>query len=375
MIRTTCADTRLWHVLPRGMRYNRADATSIDLFVSEMAENSRHSTTIFADYAGVPLPARELWHLPSHGFADTFRRATYVARQALRKKPDIVVVQQHLPAAGAIASLIAAPVVLQKHNFIRPPRAGAGSAAGRWHRHSQFNRLAGLTLVSESVASAFARDWPRVTLPRCIVPNGYDVGDWRPKEVREQTILVVGRATAEKGLLEAAQALAVVLPRHSGWTASLVVSESARDPSYMAALRHALAGIAPDRVKLLENQPFSTIRSLNESAAIALVPSIWQEPFGRTCLEAHAGAAAVISSGTGGLREISGDSALYLAGVSPEPIADALEVLMHNEELRHQIAARGQDRVARLFDIRRISGLLDDFCESLLERRPRLQND
>jgi len=56
----------------------------------------------------------------------------------------------------------------------------------------------------------------------------------------------------------------------------------------------------------------------------SVVASKWAEPFGRVTLEAHAGGAALISSGTGGLSEISGDAALYLEAVTGPVIASAL---------------------------------------------------
>ncbi len=70
------------------------------------------------------------------------------------------------------------------------------------------------------------------------------------------------------------------------------------------------------------------MKALNERAAIAMIPSKWREPFGRTCLEAHAGGAAVISSGSGGLREISGDAALYATDAEVDGLIDALRRLI-----------------------------------------------
>ena len=87
----------------------------------------------------------------------------------------------------------------------------------------QLNALAGLTFVSAAVVAQFERDWPEVTTPRRVVNNGVDLGSWRAKAERDPFVLVVGRATAEKGPIEAAQALAVTLPNHPGWSARFVV--------------------------------------------------------------------------------------------------------------------------------------------------------
>ena len=212
----------------------------------------------------------------------------------------------------------------------------------------------------------FERDWPDVTTLRRVIPNGIDLNAWRPQRERDRTVLMVGRATPEKGMLEAALALRQVLPRHPGWTATFVVSEADRFPNYFADLCAALAPLA-DRARLLLDRPFAEVKALNEAAAIALVPSMWREPFGRTCLEAHAGGAAVVSSGSGGLLEISGDAALKLRRVDPGTIAEALEALIGSEPLRLRLSLEGSTRVRRLFDVRRVAADLDDFCVAVIE--------
>jgi glycosyltransferase involved in cell wall biosynthesis len=113
--------------------------------------------------------------------------------------------------------------------------------------------------------------------------------------------------------------------------------------------------------------PFAEVKALNERAAISIIPSKWREPFGRTCLEAHAGGAAVISSGSGGLKEISGNAALYALADDPENLFDALTILMNDEEKRYHLACEGNVRARRLFDLRRVASDLDDFCAQAMQ--------
>ena len=70
-------------------------------------------------------------------------------------------VQQHLPSAAALRARVGAPIILQKHNFLRVSRsAGWLADASHWRRSSQMNALAGLTFVSQAVLAEFERDWP-----------------------------------------------------------------------------------------------------------------------------------------------------------------------------------------------------------------------
>ncbi len=350
------------------MRYSQASATSIDLFVCEVAAHSRFRVEIVAESGEPALPATAIHHLPAYGIANTMRRARFIAELARGLEPSAIVVQQHLPSASAVRALVRAPVILQKHNFLRPPRSSKWtSELSRWRHTSQLNSLAGVTLVSAAVLAQFERDWPEVTTPRRVIPNGVDLAAWSPRVEREKIVLVVGRATPEKGLVEAARALLEILPRHPDWSATFVVSEPGRFSDYFEKLRAALAPLG-DQAKLLVNRPFAEVKALNEVAAIALVPSMWREPFGRTCLEAHAGGAAVISSGSGGLREISGDKALFVASVEVSPIAEAVETLIGDADLRRRLAAEGSARVGNLYDVRRIATDLDDFCASVMEK-------
>lgn len=350
------------------MHYSHAAATSIDLFVCEVTAHSRFRVEIVAELGDPALPASAIHNLPDFGVANTLRRARFVAALARALEPAVLVVQQHLPSAAAVRALARMPTVLQKHNFLRPPRAENWTRElSQWRHTRQLNSLAGITFVSAAVLDQFERDWPDVTTPRCVIPNGVDLVAWSPRDERRKTVLAVGRATPEKGLVEAARALSEVLPRHPGWSATFVVSESDRFPDYFQALRAALAPLG-DRASLLVDRPFPEVKALNEAAAIALAPSIWREPFGRTCLEAHAGGAAVVSSGSGGLREISGDAALFLPSVETSAIAEAVETLIEDDALRGRLAAEGSARVARLFDVRRIAADLDDFLAGAMEK-------
>jgi glycosyltransferase involved in cell wall biosynthesis len=98
---------------------------------------------------------------------------------------------------------------------------------------------------------------------------------------------------------------------------------------------------------------------------VAVVPSNSLAPFGRTALAAHAGGAALISSGTGGLSEISGETALMLPEVSPEAIETALRRLLTDDAQRTRLARAGATRARELFDIRTQAAAMDQFLERI----------
>ena len=211
-----------------------------------------------------------------------------------------------------------------------------------------------------------AETWPEIAIPSAVIGNGLDFDAWRPAHQRSKQILYVGRCAPEKGVLEAAQAAAMVLPQFPDWQVRFILSNIEVHPDYFRSVRMALSSLGP-QAGVEVQRPFIEIKAAFERAAIALVPSKWIEPFGRTALEAHAGGAAVISSGTGGLAEISGDAALILPAVAPEAIAEAIDALIRNDALREQFARRGSERARGLFDVRIQAARLDAFCRAIVQ--------
>ena len=362
----------VFQVMPREMYFGVSRATSIDLCVRDLVAASRFhaATTIFAERVDDHFPDFMVEPLPSARHAATFFRARHVARIARALRPGLIVVQQHLPTAAAIARRLPdAKVVLHVHNFQKNygRRRHPFASLRRSARKFRYGQLAGIIHVSRSCAEAFARDWPDIGIPAIIVNNGLDMSLWRPVRERVPEILYAGRCAPEKGVLELAQAVAAQLPSCRGWRARFILSNLAVHPDYVAAVRAALSPLGEQAI-IEEQRPFAEVKTAYERAAIAVVPSKWDEPFGRTALEAHAGGAALISSGTGGLAEVSGKAALILPEVSPEAIGVAVGTLIADEALRAKLAEAGAKRVRQFFDINTQAARLDDFYEAIVHR-------
>jgi glycosyltransferase involved in cell wall biosynthesis len=108
------------------------------------------------------------------------------------------------------------------------------------------------------------------------------------------------------------------------------------------------------------------------AAAIALVPSVFQEPFGRTAIEAFAGGAALITSMRGGLKEIAEGYAEPCAPPTAETIAAAITRLVEDPAQLKALGESGRKRGQTHFDIRAVTRKLDDLYETVLRERGRL---
>jgi glycosyltransferase involved in cell wall biosynthesis len=343
------------------MAFSPASATSIDLCVRDLALFSRHRATIevlgepvadsFADirYHAVPRPAG-MWQA---------RYAKRLANALCQRQPDIIVVEQH-PASAAVISrhLPGIPVMLHRHGMTQDYRR----PWQRWRYSRQYGRAAQIVCVSEALSAYVRATFPALASRVAVVPNGIDTRLWQPA-AKEKLVAFAGRAVSEKGVLEISRALAGLLVRRGDWRASLLLAAGAQDAALLARMKAALAPVM-ERIDWRENAPLDEVRQVFGRASVVLVPSIVREGFGRTALEAHAAGAALISSGAGALREVSGNAALYLPDVSEHSIAQAVESLIAAPEELARLQALSTARAAS-YDIRACAAMFDAVCESV----------
>lgn len=346
-------------VLPRNMHFGPQAATAVDLCVRDFVRFSAHrnTTAIFAAPVARPFPDLDVRPVPEGATSRTLAGIRDFA-------PDAVLVQQHRPTAAILAHRLRVPVLLHRHNLQKAPRG----ILRRWHLMRDYRALAGVVTASQSIADDLAIALPGYRGPVTTVHNGLDVQGWTPARERSRTVLFVGRLAPEKGVLEAALATVAALeqPAAAGWRAVFLLGEPDVHPSYAAEVRQVLAGLG-GRAEVKERARHEVVQAAFESAAIALVPSLWPEPFGRTALEALAGGAALITSGTGGLSEVVGPpdagAAIIVPNASEQTLAAQITGLIQDIPLAYRIGAVGRSRAEALFDIRPLAARLDMIVE------------
>ncbi len=361
-------------VLPRRSATDRDIPNSVDLCVHDLVAASRHraTTCIVGEHVHGLFGAFDVAHLSPLEASHTVLLAREAAKIARTRRADLVVVHQHFQIAARLAGMLPGRVVFHAHGFYKRYPNGPIASIRRRLRLREINRVAGLVHVSEACRAHFACAWPKVSLPQAVVHNGLDFGPWDPTLPKRDEILCVGRCVAEKGILEAAMAVARVLPERPEWRARFTLSEPDRDPSYAQKVREALADPANrGRIDIELNVPWQGIKERCERAAIALVPSRWREPFGRTALEAHAGGAALVSSGSGGLSEVSGPFALFADPADVDGFATAIRRLIGDENLRGELSQGGARYVRERFSIESVAAANDAILEEIWSKENR----
>jgi glycosyltransferase involved in cell wall biosynthesis len=124
------------------------------------------------------------------------------------------------------------------------------------------------------------------------------------------------------------------------------------------------------KVRFLGYLPRTELIELFATNNVLVFPSVWEEPFGRSQVEAMAAGLTLITSGTGGAAEIvePGVSGLTFPPGNAFALAEALMSLTKNPEGWKEMTIAGQKR-AELFDIDRSIDFLEEKFEELLRVR------
>lgn len=353
-------------VLPRTESVVPGRAGAITLTVLDYLRHSRHAAE-----------TRVLAPPPGHGYPGPGRYVA-VAQRGWWRKATLAY------AAGCAAALRSdPPAVIEVHNrveiFDRLAAAFPDSAVCL-HFHNDPLTMRGARTVAERrgilarAAAVFCvSDFLRRRLLEGVgaaanvhvLYNAVDPDAWPPCD-KQPVLLYVGRMVAEKGALDFARAAAQVLPGLPDWRVVMVGSnrpgETAVTTDYE---RRVLAALEPlgERARYHSFLPHDQVMARFAEAAVAAVPSVWPEPFGRTALEAMAAGCALVTSGRGGLAEVAGKAALI---VEPETaaLADALRRLAGDAAERCRLQRAAVARVRNAFDVRKLAAGWDRLREA-----------
>ena len=203
--------------------------------------------------------------------------------------------------------------------------------------------------MRDHVSDIYGLDERRVT----VIPNGIDPLDLHPVDdlptlrsrfaaPHERLVLLVGRLVYEKGFHIALEAMPGLIER-MGDVRFLVAGSGTHEEGLREQARE---------LGLLEHGTFlgwigdDVLHSLYRIADLCVVPSIY-EPFGLVALEAMASGCPCIVADTGGLREVvpNGDVGLRFRSRDPRSLAEMVERVLTDQELRDRLVAEASEHV------------------------------
>jgi glycosyltransferase involved in cell wall biosynthesis len=179
------------------------------------------------------------------------------------------------------------------------------------------------------------------------------------------TLLQAGRVSADKGVHTTLEAVGH-LSRECGNTSIRLIVAGSGPQEYAAHLQQIAQhyGIT-DKVSFLGWQPRDKMPEIMAQCDVLLLPTENQEPFARVVLEAMAGGLTVISTLTGGTREIvqTGVTGLTFPPGDSAALAQQIQRLATDSHLRVQLATAAQQIDLERFSLERMV----DNCERLLQ--------
>jgi glycosyltransferase involved in cell wall biosynthesis len=168
---------------------------------------------------------------------------------------------------------------------------------------------------------------------------------------KEKTISFVGKLNRAKGYDLFGESITKILNKHKDWNAKVFGDE----PREKLFYKHK-------NLNILGFKDNKYILNSLKKVSISVVCSRWNEPFGRTSLEAASRGSAVIISDRGGLPETT-SSAIILKKLSSKDLFNTIDNLILNKE--KLLKLQKQNYLNFIYSHKYIANIIDNIRKSL----------
>jgi len=149
--------------------------------------------------------------------------------------------------------------------------------------------------------------------------------NFKKKLKKEKIIVFTGKLNASKGYNFFGPAIINILKKHKNWKAIVAGNE-----------KREFYDFKHERLKIYDWLSHKQIINIYKKSSISVVPSTWNEPFGRTAMESSDMGNALITSGKGGLKETAFNP-IILKKINSKSIQNEIEKLIKNPNLLKKI--------------------------------------
>lgn len=315
---------------------------------------------------------RKKWYQKRHGKEYYHYSVEYFFQEAIRRVSkehyDMILIENRPGFALKISSDIGAKIVIHLHNDFM--NADTPSVMDIYRRTDRIICIS--EYIRRRVQTIYNTDRKCIT-----VLNGIDLQAFtKPKTtvcrkdfgLKDDDLVLVfsGRVIPEKGIRSIILAMNE-LKNHSDIKLMIIggsfYGNEARKTPFIKELI-MLSWDVRQQIIFTGFQPYQKIPSLLSLADIAVLPSIWEEPLGLTCIEAMATGLPIITTNKGGIPEtVTSDCALILEVDEdlPQRIANAVIHLKEHPEKRRAMSEAALKR-SKLFSKERYAR---EFFEAL----------
>ena len=342
-------------ILPYKENYTVDKASAASLWVSEFYKNSKfkkynfiYGHTKSKKYLTTNYININLKNIKSKLKSTTNEYAEKLIKDLNSKNYDIIEIHNRPQLLLKLLNKVKSRFIFYFHN---DPLSMKGSKFIN-ERLKILNSVDRLIFVSEWVRNRFFLDIDKKLQSKTdvIYPS---VHKQKPS-IKKKNIIFVGRLNHSKGYDLFKEAIIKILDEFPEWWAYSVGDEERRS-IYISHSRHKELGFINHK---------DTLKLLNKSE-IAVVPSRWDEPFGRTALESSSRGCATIISNRGGLTETT-DYALILKKLDTKNIYQEIKMLIKHPQKKQKIQKLGRKNIKHL--INNNTKLIDGIRENIFPR-------
>ncbi len=338
-------------ILPYKENYTFTKASAASLWVSEFFKKSKYKKnniiyghTKLKDYLSKNYKNINLLNLKSKLKSTTNEYAEKLIKEINNNNFDIVEVHNRPLLLFKLINKVKSKFIFYFHN---DPLSMKGSKSVK-ERLKILENVEKIIFVSEWVRGRFFLDIDQKLQTKTEIV--YPSVNKQKKIKKEKNIIFVGRLNYSKGYDIFKDATLKILEKFPRWKAYSIGNEDRRN-IYINHPRHKEFGFLNHK---------KTLNILNRSE-IAVVPSRWEEPFGRTSLEATSRGCATIISNKGGLKETT-NSAIILKKLDSDELYLEIKKLITNNKKRKILQSFGRKNIKHL--ISENTKILDQIRES-----------
>ncbi len=340
-------------ILPYKENYSKRKAAAASLWVCDFFKHSSlkknnfiYGSTDAKDYLSKNYINIKIKNLGSKLASTTNQYCKELIKKIEGKNFDIVEIHNRPLVFNLLKKKIKSNFIIYFHN---DPLSMKGSKSAS-ERINLLNSVEKIIFVSEWVQKRFFIDLDKRLLNKTevVYPSIHRQSHLLKKEKK---IVFVGKLNPSKGYDIYRDAIIKILDEFTDWKAYSIGDER-RDKPTINHKNHIELGYLSHKEVL----------NFLCKTEIAVVPSRWEEPFGRTALEASSRGCATIISNRGGLPETS-DHCVVLKKLDYKNLYNEIKKLITNSKIRKDYQKKG------FFNVKHItkdnSLLIDDIRKSL----------
>jgi len=334
MISKKIKDLKIATILPYKENYSFEKASAASLWVSEFYKYSRFKkkNIIFGNTKSNNFLTKNYVNIDLKSIKSKFKSTTNEYCEKLIKKIninnfDLIEIHNRPLILFKLIKKINSRFIFYFHN---DPLSMKGSKSIS-ERLFILKNATKVVFISEWVKSRFYKNIDNKLSANTEVI--YHSVNKQPKVKKEKLITYVGKLNHSKGYDIFSDAVIKILDEFSEWKA-LSIGDEERRSIYLNHKNHKELGFLSHK---------KTMAIFNKSE-IAVVPSRWEEPFGRTALEASSRGCATIISNRGGLTETT-DHAVVLNKLNHVDLYKNLKELIKNKKFRKNLQYLGKKNI------------------------------